>query len=101
VRLQFTRRARRHLDGIHDYIAERNPQAAVRVIARIRETVELLLEFPLIGHEGLLPGTREIAVPGLPYVIVHRIERPDEERLVVLGVYHGAQDRTRGYGAQG
>jgi plasmid stabilization system protein ParE len=58
--------------------------------------MDLLREFPLIGHEGLLSGTREIAVPGLPYVIVHRIEREDEESLVILGVYHGAQDRTRG-----
>jgi plasmid stabilization system protein ParE len=43
------------------------------VIERIRATAELLREFPFIGHDGLVPGTREMVVVGLPFVIVHRI----------------------------
>jgi toxin ParE1/3/4 len=46
--------------------------------------------FPQMGHSGLLPGTREMVVPGLPYIVVHR---SDEDALVILGVYHGAQLR--------
>src|SRR5205085_3035213 len=93
VRLRYTPRARRHLDAISDYIHERNRDAARRVGARIRETIDLLAAFPDIGHEGALPGTREMVVPGLPYIIVHRIEAGAEETLVILGVYHGAQLR--------
>ena len=55
--------------------------------------IELLSAFPQIGHEGALAGTRELSVPGLPYIIVHRIEAGDEDTLVILGVYHGAQLR--------
>jgi addiction module RelE/StbE family toxin len=90
--LRFTRRARRHLDGIAKYISERNPEAARRVGARIREIIDLLASMPLIGHEGALIGTREMVVPGLPYVIVYRVEA-DGETVVILGVYHGAQLR--------
>jgi len=46
-----------------------------------------------MGHKGALSGTREFVVPGLPYIIVHRIENGNEATLVILGVYHGAQRR--------
>jgi toxin ParE1/3/4 len=60
---------------------------------RIRESIDLLAKFPKMGHHGSLPGTREMVVPGLPYIVVHRIEVRDMDTLVILGVYHGAQMR--------
>jgi toxin ParE1/3/4 len=90
MKLRFTRRARRHIDRIHDYIARRNPAAAARVIARIRQTADTLSSLPFIGHEGLLPNTREMNVTGLPYVVVYRVQ---ENTVVILSVFHGAQDR--------
>jgi plasmid stabilization system protein ParE len=95
MRLRYTRRAQRHIDGIHGYIAERNPDAARRVIQRIRATADLLQEFPLAGHAGLVTGTREMIVVGLPYVIVHRIDPRGGGVLEILGIYHMAQDRAR------
>jgi plasmid stabilization system protein ParE len=64
--LQITRRAQRHLEDIADYIAERSPDAARRVGERIREIFQLLSDFPLAGRSGVLAGTREMVVPGLP-----------------------------------
>jgi toxin ParE1/3/4 len=93
MRLRYTRRARRHLDGIAQFIAERNPAAARQVGARIRETIELLGVYPNIGREGALAGTRELVVPSLPYIVVHRIETGDDPAVTILGVYHGAQMR--------
>jgi toxin ParE1/3/4 len=92
MRLRYTRRARRHLDGISKYIADRNPNAARDVGVRIRETIELLNIYPNIGREGTLAGTRELVVPSLPYVVVHRIDTA-EAAVTVLGIYHGAQVR--------
>jgi toxin ParE1/3/4 len=69
MRLRFTQRSRRHLDAIAEYIAERNPDATRRVGERIREVAALISEFPYIGHEGALAGTREVVVPSLPYII--------------------------------
>jgi toxin ParE1/3/4 len=93
MKLRYTRRARRHLDGIAHYIAERNPDAARQVGARIRETIELLSVYPNIGREGALAGTRELIVPSLPYVVVHRIETGNDPAVTILGIYHGAQVR--------
>ena len=93
MKLRFTPRARRHLDAISEYITERNALAARRVGARIRETIGPSATFPDLGHAGALAGTREMVVPGLPYIIVYRIEPDDADTLVILGVYHGAQLR--------
>jgi toxin ParE1/3/4 len=92
VKLRVTPQARRHLEAIAEYLSERSPAASRFVGQRIRETMRLLTDFPRIGREGALQGTREMVVPGLPYIIVHRVE-PAEGTVVVLGVYHGAQRR--------
>jgi toxin ParE1/3/4 len=91
--LRYTGRARRHLDAIAVYISDRNPRAARRVGERIREAVSLLGDMPYIGREGALAGTRELVVPGLPYVVVYRVDVAEQETAVMLGVYHGAQLR--------
>jgi toxin ParE1/3/4 len=93
MRLRYSPQARRDLDAIAQYILERNPAASKRVGDRIRRTAELLSEFPLIGHPGILPGTREFVVPGLPYIIIYRVDPGEERAVVIVGIHHGAQDR--------
>ena len=93
MKLRYTPQARLHLDAIAEYVGARNPAAAQRIGARIEETIDLLTAFPNMGRKGQLPGTREMVVPGLPYIIVYRIESGDREALALLGVYHGAQRR--------
>jgi addiction module RelE/StbE family toxin len=95
VRLRFGRRARRQLDSIHDYIHERNPEAATRVMARIRQSANRLLDFPNLGPHGLVAGTHELVVVGLPYVIVYRQAKGADNAIDILGIYHSAQDRER------
>jgi plasmid stabilization system protein ParE len=41
-------------------------------------------------------GTLERIVPRSPYVIVYRIDLGDRDELVILRVYHAAQDRLQG-----
>jgi plasmid stabilization system protein ParE len=89
---RITRRAGRHLEAIAEYISERNPDAARRAGARIREVIALISAMPYVGREGALIGTRELVVPGLPYIIVYRIETGDNV-ATILGIYHGAQLR--------
>jgi toxin ParE1/3/4 len=90
VRLRYTQRATRHLNAMANYIAQENPSAAKRIGARIQGAVILLTEFPGMGRDGVLSGTRELIVPGLPYIVVYRAA---PEEVVILGVYHGAQLR--------
>jgi toxin ParE1/3/4 len=95
VRLRYTAQAREHIAAIHGYISDRNPIAATQVMARIRLAAERLTEFPRMGHAGRVPGTHEWVVRGLPYIIVYEIGVPDPDEVLVLGVFHGAQDRER------
>jgi toxin ParE1/3/4 len=95
VRLRYTAQAREHIAGIYDYIRQRNPAAAIEVIARIRLAAERLTEFPRIGHAGRVAGTHEWVVRGLPCIIVYEIGVPEPDEVLVLGVFHGAQNRER------
>jgi toxin ParE1/3/4 len=93
MRLRHTVEARTHIRAIYDYIAERNPAAAVAVLSRIRAAAELLKDFPRIGHAGTDPGTFEWVVRGLPYIIVYEIAAERDE-LVILAVFHGSRSRS-------
>lgn len=77
------------IDSIHAYIAQHDPPAAERVFKVIGETAERLLVFPRSGPPGRIPGTRQIVVPGTPYLMPYLVE-PD--RIVILRVLHGRQD---------
>jgi len=94
VRLRYTAQARAHIAGIYEYIRERNPVAATEVIARIRLAAERLTEFPRMGHAGRVSGTHEWVVRGLPYITVYEVSATETDE-VLLGVFHGAQDRER------
>ncbi len=93
MRVRFSRLAEKHLLAIRSFIAEYRPLAAELVRYRIVETIEALREFPRLGHAGAKQGTRELVVPGLPYIIVYRLDIGDKDEVVILGIFHAAQQR--------
>ncbi len=73
-----------------EYIAYDNPEAALRMAARLREAAGRLGTSPL-GRPGHEFGTYEKVALGAPYIIVY--ELPEEAPVVnILRVYHGAQN---------
>ena len=92
--INWTAEAERWLRDIHDYIAEDNPDAASRVVEGIYEKVQLLLQFPELGHryERLLHQHIRILLYG-HYRIAYLI-KPDGN-IDILGVFHGALDINR------
>lgn len=77
-----------HLTHLRSYIARDNPKAANRVATALLNAVELLAELPNLGRPGRVAGTREMVVPGTPYVIPYRIRG---DRLEVIAVFQGRQ----------
>jgi toxin ParE1/3/4 len=73
VKLRWSRRAIRRLASIHDYIAKDSPAAASRVAAVIVQSALRLQKFPHVGRRGRIEGTRELVIPGLPYIIPYRV----------------------------
>jgi addiction module RelE/StbE family toxin len=90
VRIVFTRRYLRELASIGDYIAERNPRAAARVVNDIHsKTARLLSDNPFIGRPGEISGTRELVIVGTPYIVAYRVA---DDQIEVLFVQHGARE---------
>jgi len=92
VRVIFREAAYADLDRIYSWIAKDNPRAAASVIDRILDSTELLGRNPHIGHAGRAPGTYEWVVRNTPYIVVYAIDETDD-LLMVIAVFHGAQDR--------
>ncbi|WP_284775613.1 type II toxin-antitoxin system RelE/ParE family toxin [Agrobacterium sp. lyk4-40-TYG-31] len=93
MRIIWTRRYLKELVAISDYIAEQNPRAAARVIGLIhRKTGDLLAANPFIGRRGDIEGTRELVIPGTPYIVAYRVMGDD---IQVLFVQHGAREWPR------
>jgi toxin ParE1/3/4 len=80
------------LDRIYAWIAKDRPRAADAVIDLILESTDRLGRFPHMGHVGRAPGTYEWVVPGLPYIVVYKVNT-DEEMVDVVAVFHGARHR--------
>jgi toxin ParE1/3/4 len=88
VRVRYVPRARAQLRRIGRYIAQDSPTAAQQVVARITDAVDGLATFPTMGRPGRVIGTRELIVPGTPYVVAYRVR---ENAVEVLAVIHSAQ----------
>jgi plasmid stabilization system protein ParE len=48
-----------------------------------------------MGRVGRVPATHEWVVRSLPYIIVYEVGAIDPDEILILGVFHGAQDRER------
>lgn len=88
--ITWTRPAHDDFLGIFAWITESNPAAAARVGQRILDAVEQLDRFPLRGRLGRSPGTRELVIAGLPYLVVYSVDSVDPRSVAVLRVLHGA-----------
>ena len=88
MRIKWLRAALRNLDAEAEYIARDNPAAAVRVIQKIRATVNLLAEQPALGRPGRVPNTRELVISGTPYLVPYRVRG---QVIEVLRVLHAAR----------
>ena len=88
MRVRWLRGALRNLHQAVDYIARDDRSAAVDVAQRIIQTASRLEQHSFMGRPGRLKATRDLIVPGLPYVIRYRINK---ETVEILRIHHIAQ----------
>src|SRR3954464_15488190 len=85
----------RCLDGIRDhYLARGEPEGAQRMGLLLLEAGNTLDTLPHRGRPGRVSGTRELLVPGTPYLLAYSPEAP---RPVILSVKHEAQKWPEGF----
>jgi addiction module RelE/StbE family toxin len=88
MKVRWTKRAIRNLISAHAYISEDSPDAAAQVAAKILKTFSRLEQFPQSGRPGRTEGTRELVVPGLPYIIPYRVVH---DGILILSVVHSSR----------
>jgi toxin ParE1/3/4 len=87
--IEWTEQAVRHLVPAENYIALSNSEeVAAGMATRIVSSVQQLLRVPLSGKSGRVPGTRELVISSTPFIAAYAV---DHRRIVVLAIYHGAQ----------
>ncbi len=89
MRVEWTTRALRTLDGIGDYIAKDNPQRAVSFTHELFRQVDRLARFPHIGRPGERPDVREFMVHR-NYLVSYRVRR---DKVEILDIWHSARQR--------
>jgi toxin ParE1/3/4 len=71
------------------YYAEASPQTAESVERRIIEQIEGLPPFPeRIRKSDRIPGTRELVINRLPYIVFVKLT---QDAIIVLNVVHTAR----------
>ena len=72
MKVRWTPEARQDRVDIWDYLFARDEAAAARIDGLFSEAVAQLTDFPMLGHEGEVPGTRELT-PHSSYRLVYEI----------------------------
>lgn len=90
MHIEWTEPALADLELIRDFIDQDNPFIAANVAAGIIDSTDRLADFPNSGRPGDEPGTFELVVADLPYVLVYRVT---SAQIEILRVWHQRQNR--------
>ena len=93
MKLVWSRRALGDRRAIFDYLESCDWGAAVDMDEAIQVSVHNLRNFPNMGRQGRVDGTRELVVVGTPFIVAY-VVLPD--RVKLLRVLHGAQEWPSG-----
>jgi toxin ParE1/3/4 len=88
VKLRWTRGARADINTAYDYVAVDSAGAADQFLERVQQAAGMLVQHPMAGRPGRIPGTRELVAAGTPWIIPYRIRRGFVD---ILAVIHGAR----------
>jgi toxin ParE1/3/4 len=88
VKVEWLPLVRQDRDGQLEFVAEQDLWAAIRLGDAIEEAIENLSDHPRMGRIGRVKGTRELVIPGTPYIFAYQVER---NNIVILRLLHGAQ----------
>lgn len=87
MRVVWTPEAQQDRADVWDYIAADNPRAAARMDEIFSDAAARLIQHPMLGKPGKIPGTREL-IPHESYRLVYQI---DGETVWILTLVHTAR----------
>lgn len=87
MNVRWTPEAVQDRAAIWDYLADRNPDAALRIDRLFSDAATRLADFPMLGHEGEVPGTRELT-PHRSYRLIYEVV---DDTVWILVLIHTAR----------
>ena len=88
MNVEWLESAEADFDAIIAWYLENFPEVTNTVAAGIWQTVSSLRSFASRGRPGLLEQTRELLVPGLPYLLVYVLR---DDCVALLRILHQHQ----------
>lgn len=88
MKIRWTAVAADDLKSVHEYLSERAPRQADTIVDRIFAGIDVLEQYPNLGRQGRLEGTRELVIPGTPFIVFYRLRKNQVE---ILSVLHAAR----------
>ncbi len=82
--IRFTDQALTDIDAVYAHIAQDSPQAAQNVLDQIEKMIDHLPDHPKMGRNGRVEGTRELIIPGFPYVVAYELSDPFIDILAII-----------------
>lgn len=73
-------------ERIFEYVAEQSPSAAITLDDGFIEAVQRLEQFPALGKQGRVTGTRELVVHE-NYIVVYEWSKEIDQVLIVAMVH--------------
>ena len=89
MNVRWTSLAESDLVGQCTHIAQEDPCLANRIGTEVLARVVALADHPFRGRSGRVDGTRELPLPGLPWIAVYTVS---DDAVVILRLLHGAQE---------
>ncbi len=77
------------IERLTDFVSQKNPDAATRIVLRLFEAVDRLLELPYAGRPSLRPSCRELVTGD--YIVIYRVEEP---LVKIYRIFHSREDWT-------
>lgn len=90
--LTLAEQARKDLDALIDWLAERSPRSAERALDAILRAFDLLQDFPHLGNETERGWREKIVEFGRDAYVICYVVRAND--LFVVRFFHSRQDRT-------
>ena len=73
------------LINLRNHIQQENPTAAEKIAHKILNSIDTLIEHPLLGKAGRIHKTRELVITASKYSIIYKAEA---ENITILRVFH-------------
>ena len=90
MEIRWSRRASAEFDAIFEYLSTQSTSAAIPQARLILTAVRQLETFPASAPSGKVHLTRELVVPGTPYIVYYR---EDKAAVKLLSIRHSARQK--------